>query len=53
MITNIFSADRPTFSFEVFPPKKESDIYNIYKTLDDLKTREFDTYFTNYTPQSQ
>ncbi len=48
MITNIFSADRPTFSFEVFPPKKESDIYNIYKTLDDLKTLSPDFISVTY-----
>ena len=26
------------FSCEVFPPKRDDDIYQIYKTLDEIKT---------------
>lgn len=36
MIKDIFNYKK-TLSFEVFPPKKDQDIYNIYQTLDNLK----------------
>ncbi len=38
-ITTTFSGGT-VFSFEVFPPKKESAIDSIYKTIDDLKQLE-------------
>lgn len=37
MIKDIYRQGKIVFSFEVFPPKKEEDIYDIYKTLDILK----------------
>ena len=35
-ITELFEKNRPVFSFEVFPPKKDSPIDSIYDTLDEL-----------------
>lgn len=36
-IADLFKKDRTVFSFEVFPPKKESGIDTIYTTLEQLK----------------
>lgn len=36
-IAELFKKDKTVFSFEVFPPKKESGIETIYKTLEELK----------------
>lgn len=36
-IAELFKQDKTVFSFEVFPPKKESGIETIYKTLEELK----------------
>lgn len=36
-IKDLFKENRTIFSFEVFPPKKESGIETIYETLDELK----------------
>lgn len=38
MIKDIYKKEKTVLSFEVFPPKKEEDIDDIYKTLDTLKT---------------
>ncbi|MCM1498842.1 MAG: methylenetetrahydrofolate reductase [NAD(P)H] [Clostridium sp.] len=38
MIRDIYNTDKTVLSFEVFPPKKEEEIYDIYKTLDTLKS---------------
>lgn len=36
-IAELFKQDKTVFSFEVFPPKKESGIETIYSTLEQLK----------------
>lgn len=38
MIHNCFQKKRPVFSCEVFPPKRDDDIYSIFKTLDEIQT---------------
>lgn len=38
MIKDIYQKGETVFSFEVFPPKRNDDIYDIYRTLDQLKT---------------
>ncbi|MGD9677851.1 MAG: methylenetetrahydrofolate reductase [NAD(P)H] [Vulcanibacillus sp.] len=35
-IKDIFSKKKPVISFEIFPPKKDSSIDTIYKTIDEL-----------------
>ncbi len=37
MINNFFNQNKTIFSFEVFPPKRNEEIYDLYKTLDTLK----------------
>ena len=36
-ISNLFNEKKMVYSFEVFPPKMESDISTIYDTLEGLK----------------
>lgn len=48
MIKDIYKQGRTIFSFEVFPPKKEDEIYDIYKTLDTLKTLNPDFISVTY-----
>ncbi len=36
-INNLFNEKKVVFSFEIFPPKKESKISTIYNTLEELK----------------
>ncbi|MCM1181003.1 MAG: methylenetetrahydrofolate reductase [NAD(P)H] [Clostridium sp.] len=48
MIKDIFSKGKTVYSFEVFPPKKDEDIYDIYKTLDTLKTLHPDFISVTY-----
>lgn len=48
MIKDIFQHDKTVFSFEVFPPKKNDEIYDIYKTLDTLKTLNPDFISVTY-----
>ena len=48
MIQNIFNQNKTVYSFEVFPPKKEEDIYDIYKTLDTLKALHPDFISVTY-----
>ena len=36
-INNLFKEKRVVFSFEIFPPKQESNISTIYNTLEELK----------------
>lgn len=36
-IAELFNKDKTVFSFEVFPPKKESGINTIYSTIEELK----------------
>lgn len=38
MIKNLFHKNRPTYSLEVFPPKKDADVSVIYDALDEFKT---------------
>ena len=38
MIKDIFQAGKTVLSCEVFPPKRNDDIYTIFKTLDEIKT---------------
>lgn len=37
MIKDYFHKNRPTYSLEVFPPKKDTDITTIYDALDEFK----------------
>jgi methylenetetrahydrofolate reductase (NADPH) len=37
LIKNLFTGKKPVISFEIFPPKKDSDIETIYSTIDGLK----------------
>jgi methylenetetrahydrofolate reductase (NADPH) len=48
MIKDIYKQDKTVYSFEVFPPKKEEEIYDIYKTLDTLKTLQPDFISVTY-----
>ena len=48
MIKDIYQQGRTVFSFEVFPPKRNDDIYDIYKTLDQLKTLNPDFISVTY-----
>lgn len=48
MITDIYKQGKTVFSFEVFPPKKSEEIYDIYKTLDTLKTLNPDFISVTY-----
>lgn len=48
MIKDIFNKGKTVYSFEVFPPKKEEDIYDIYKTLDSLKALHPDFISVTY-----
>ena len=38
MIKDIYQKERTVFSFEVFPPKRNEEIEDLYKTLNTLKT---------------
>ena len=38
MIKDLFHKNRPTYSLEVFPPKKDADVSVIYDALDEFKT---------------
>lgn len=48
MIKDIFNQGKTVFSFEVFPPKKNEEIYDLYKTLDTLKTLNPDFISVTY-----
>lgn len=48
MIKDIYKQGKTVFSFEVFPPKKSEEIYDIYKTLDTLKTLNPDFISVTY-----
>lgn len=48
MLKDIYKQKKPVLSFEVFPPKKSDEIYNIYKTLDTLKTLSPDFISVTY-----
>ncbi len=48
MIKDIYRKGKTVFSFEVFPPKRNDDIYDIYKTLDQLKTLDPDFISVTY-----
>lgn len=37
MIRDLFHTNRPTYSLEVFPPKKDADVKVIYDALDEFK----------------
>lgn len=37
MIRDLFHTNRPTYSLEVFPPKKDADVTVIYDALDEFK----------------
>lgn len=37
MIKDLFHKNRPTYSLEVFPPKKDADVTVIYEALDEFK----------------
>lgn len=38
MIKDLFHKNRPTYSLEVFPPKKDADVTVIYDALDEFKS---------------
>ena len=38
MIKDLFHKNRPTYSLEVFPPKKDADVTVIYAALDEFKS---------------
>lgn len=38
MIKDLFHKNRPIYSLEVFPPKKDADVSVIYDALDQFKT---------------
>lgn len=48
MLKDIYRQKKTVLSFEVFPPKKNEEIYNIYKTLDTLKTLSPDFISVTY-----
>lgn len=48
MIKDVYRQGKTVFSFEVFPPKKNDEIYDIYKTLDTLKTLQPDFISVTY-----
>ena len=48
MIKDIYHSNKTVFSFEVFPPKKNDEIYDIYRTLDTLKTLQPDFISVTY-----
>lgn len=48
MLKDIYKQKKTVLSFEVFPPKKNDEIYNIYKTLDTLKTLSPDFISVTY-----
>lgn len=48
MIKHIFNQGKTVCSFEVFPPKKNEEIYDLYKTLDTLKTLNPDFISVTY-----
>lgn len=48
MIKDIYKSKKPVFSFEIFPPKRNDDIYNIYKTLNQLKNLNPDFISVTY-----
>lgn len=47
-IADLFKIDKIVFSFEVFPPKKESGIETIYNTLEQLKDLQPDFISVTY-----
>ncbi|MGN0154317.1 MAG: methylenetetrahydrofolate reductase [NAD(P)H] [Lachnospiraceae bacterium] len=48
MINDIYKSEKTVFSFEVFPPKKNDEIYDIYRTLDTLKELQPDFISVTY-----
>ena len=47
-IADLFKKEHTVFSFEVFPPKKESGIETIYSTLNELKNLNPDFISVTY-----
>lgn len=48
LIKDIYKKGKTVFSLEVFPPKKSEEIYDLYKTLDTLKTLNPDFISVTY-----
>lgn len=48
MIKDIFTNDKPSLSFEVFPPKKDDEFEGVYATLDKLSHLEPDFISVTY-----
>ncbi|MBO4396177.1 MAG: methylenetetrahydrofolate reductase [NAD(P)H] [Eubacterium sp.] len=48
MIKDHFHTNRPTYSIEVFPPKKEADVSTIYEALDEFKFLQPDFISVTY-----
>ena len=48
MIKDIFQSGRTVLSCEVFPPKRNDDIYSIFKTLDELQSFHLDFISVTY-----
>ena len=47
-INNLFNEKKVVFSFEIFPPKQESKVDNIYNTLEELKDLSTDFISVTY-----
>ena len=47
-ISELFKNNKCVFSFEVFPPKKDTSADSIYKTLDSLKALSPDFISVTY-----
>lgn len=48
MIKDIFQTGKTVLSCEVFPPKRNDDIYTIFKTLDEIQTYQPDFISVTY-----
>ena len=48
MIKDIFAKNKQVLSFEVFPPKKDDDFDNVFKTIDELAQLDPDFISVTY-----
>ena len=48
MLKSIFQSDKTVLSCEVFPPKRNDDMYTIFKTLDEIQTYHPDFISVTY-----
>src|ERR1019366_1981810 len=47
-IINLFSQNRPVYSFEVFPPKRDGDVASLYQCFEELKVLKPDFISVTY-----